>query len=134
MCAEIDKINIKVVCHGQYKKLPHKIMIDNTKYEDICQKPQDNASIAYINTVQYFEIVLGKVREYRVLHAEYGKAFTKSGDYDYIPFDYEILYPFFENYHITPTYIRGGMANEFGVFDNKTGHWTGAVGKVTSSS
>ena len=52
-----------------------------------------------------------------------------TGEYDKIPWDYEILSSFFENYHITPTWIN--CYYTWGVFDEETGHWTGAVGKVT---
>ena len=49
----------------------------------------------------------------------------------YIPYDYEILSSFFENYHIIVTWIDCNF--NFGLFDEETGHWTGAVGKVVIS-
>ena len=42
--------------------------------------------------------------------------------------DYEILKSFFQNNYINPTWIDCNYT--WGWFDNETGHWTGAVGKV----
>ena len=51
-----------------------------------------------------------------------------TGVSSHIPRDYEILLKFFENYNITPKWIDCNFT--WGLFDEDTGHWTGAVGKV----
>ena len=99
-------------------------MISSTKtnYQDICEKPQHNATIAYNNEPELFEVDEdGKMNEFGVNPV--------TGEYDYMSYDYEILSSFFANYHITPTWIDCNYT--WGVFDEETGHWTGAVGKVT---
>ena len=116
-----DTNNFKVVCPGSYNNLPHKIMQNNIKYKDICQEPSHNATIAYNYEPEYFEVDSdGDLVERPVEPI--------TGEYDQIAFDYEILNPFFENYHITPTWIDCNYT--WGWFDEETGHWTGAVGKV----
>ena len=101
MCAEIDKINIKVVCHGQYKNLPQKIMIDNTKYEDICQKPWQNASVAYYTVWGKFAMWRGT--RIMIPFNEYYN--TKlSGEVEHLSSHFEILYSFFINYHVDPVW------------------------------
>ena len=42
--------------------------------------------------------------------------------------DWEIIKPFFDHYSLTPTWVN--CNNTYGVLDEETGTWTGAVGKV----
>ena len=42
--------------------------------------------------------------------------------------EYEILKSFFSKFNIKPTWINCNYT--WGSFDDKTGHWTGAVGQV----
>ena len=112
------------MCTGYYNNLPHKLMLDkdNIKYKDICQEPQHNATVAHNNHRWFFEVDNdGNMVEYPV--------YPVTGEQSYIPYDYEILKSFFENYHITPTWIDCNYT--WGWFDYETGHWTGAVGKVS---
>ena len=44
------------------------------------------------------------------------------------PYDWEIIKPFLDHYTLTPTWIDCNRI--WGVFDEETGTWTGAVGKV----
>ena len=118
-----DEQRFEVVCPGSYNNFPHKLMISNTetKYEDICQQSQHNATIAYNNEPGIFEVDEdGNLVEFLV--------YPVAGETDYIPHNYEILSSFFSNYHITPKWINCNYT--WGWFDEETGHWTGAVGKV----
>ena len=123
LCTDDTRISIKVVCPGSYKNLPQKILIDNTKFKDICQKQQQNVKIAYNNDPLWFVVDNhGNMVEYPL--------FPVTGWLDKIPWDFEILKPFFEIYNITPTWVDCNFT--WGLFDEETGHWTGAVGKVNS--
>ena len=118
-----EEINIKVVCHGSNKNFPQKIMIDNTKYEDICQPPVQNAAIAYLYSTYDYAFALdteGNMEEYEL--------YPVTGWYTHIPWHYEILKSFFINYHLTPKWIYSDQL--YGHFDVSTGHWTGVMGKV----
>ena len=116
----------KVTCPGPNENVPQKLMIlkdgkANKEYKNICQKPQQSATIAY-NTFYWFKIDMdGKILEYPWVHQR---------GYTIISTDREILSSFFENYHITPKWIYCNQT--WGLFDKETGHWTGAVGKVCS--
>ena len=126
ICNDDKAAYFKVTC--PHNNLPHKVMItkdgnSDKKYKYICQKPQHNATIAYNNDPGYFEVDSdGNLVEFPV------KPVT--GEEDYIPYEYEILKPFFEIYNITPTWVDCNFT--WGLFDEETGHWTGAVGKVNS--
>ena len=50
------------------------------------------------------------------------------GWYSYIPWDWEIIKAFLDHYNLTPTWIDCNFI--WGVFDEETGTWNGAVGKV----
>ena len=52
----------------------------------------------------------------------------RKGDYTKIPRDWEIIKPFLDHYSLTATWVDCEFTQ--GVFDNNTGTWTGAVGKV----
>ena len=45
-----------------------------------------------------------------------------------ISWNYEILDSFFRRHHIVPTWLNSNY--DWGVFDQKLGRWSGAVGKV----
>ena len=89
------------------------------EYKDMCVGPKNFARIAYNNDV-WFDIWYGEMWLYPV--------YPVVGEYPQVVYDWEILKPFFEEYHITPTWINCNYT--WGIFDEETGHWTGAVGKV----
>ena len=66
LCNEVINISIQVVCYGSYKRFPQKVLIDTTKFNDICHKPQHNVRIAYNFQWWGFEVYGGKMVEYRV--------------------------------------------------------------------
>ena len=121
-CSDDSKKDFKVVCPGIYNNFPHKILSDNKKFKDICQPQQHHARIAYNNDWDFFELFEdGSIAEYEIDINELGQT-------DYIVKDTEIMKHFLENYHITPTWIDCNYT--WGWFDEETGNWTGAVGKV----
>ena len=80
-------------------------------------KDSPSINVAY-NDDSYFEIVDNSMVEYTVAIIE--------GKYSNIPFDFEILEEFFENKNIN--WINCNY--QWGWYDEETGRWTGAVGKV----
>ena len=74
--------------------------------------------VAYNDDPAYFAIVNNSMLEYPVQNFE--------GLYSQLPFDFEILEIFFENRNIT--WINCNYT--WGWYDDETGRWTGAVGKV----
>ena len=138
ICNDDEAAYFKVSCPGiledsttpffsySIKNLPHKLKISqdgraNKEYKDICQKAQHKATVAYNNYATYFEIDDNdKMIEYPIQ--------PRTGVRTTVSYDYEILSSFFEFYHITPTWINCNY--NWGWFDEETGHWTGAVGKV----
>ena len=125
ICHDDKAVYFKVTCPGFFKDLPHKLRIQdrraNKENKDICQEPKHNATVAYNN--EYFNFELdneGKMVEYQIEPIT-GVATT-------IPWEWEIISSFLENYHIKTTWID--CNGTWGWFDEETGHWTGAVGKV----
>ena len=97
----------------------------NKDYDDVCQEPQHFARIAYNNDAWlYVYDYVGYEWDYMY---EY-EVYPVYGEYPQMMYDYEILNPFFEIYHITPIWINTNYT--WGVFDEETGHWTGAIGQV----
>ena len=54
-----------------------------------------------------------------------------TGSKNYIPYDWEILDSFFKNHDIVPAWINCHYT--WGWYDEESGKWTGAVGKVKQS-
>ena len=107
--------------------MPLKLILKGGKgsleYKDICQRPELSARIAYNNWPGFFELDKNEqLVEYKVNPI--------TGIRSNIPWEYEILSSFLSNYHITPIWINCNFT--FGLFDEETGHWTGAVGQVYS--
>ena len=76
-------------------------------------------NIAYNNDpAGYFEIVDNSMVEYPANIIE--------GEYSYIGYNFEILEKFFKNKNIN--WIN--CHSTWGWYDDETGRWTGAVGKV----
>ena len=87
---------------------------------DLCREKRFN--IAYNNEPPYFELddETGEMVKYQT-----GK--IKNGQ---IPYDWEILDTFFNNHDIVPVWINCHFS--WGRYDQESGKWTGAVGKVRS--
>ena len=91
----------------------------NEKFSEICQESKHNVRVAYNNEAGTFLVENGKMVDYGI---HIGKVTS------IIASESHILTSFFKNYHITPTWINCNYT--WGWFDEETGHWTGAVGKV----
>ena len=77
-------------------------------------------NVAYNNEAYYFEIFNNSMVEY--------PAFIVEEDQTNIPYDFEILENFFQSYVIAINWIDCNYT--WGWYDDETGRWTGAVGKV----
>ena len=77
-------------------------------------------NVAYNDDPGFFEIVNNSMVEY--------PAFVVDGDNSYIPYDFEILEHFLKSYVIAINWIDCNYT--WGWYDDETGRWTGAVGKV----
>ena len=82
-------------------------------------KDSPSINVAYNDEPGFFEIVDNSMVEYTVAVID-GKYRSN------IPFDFEILEEFFENKNIN--WINCNY--QWGWYDEETGRWTGAVGKV----
>ena len=127
ICHEYTTGYIKVTCPGVYQNFPLKLKISmdgsvNKAYKDYCQEQQHHATLAYNNNPGWFEVDSeGNLIEHPVDH--------QTGVNSQVSQDYEILQSFFENYHITITWVD--CNDTMGMFEEETGTWTGALGKVT---
>ena len=79
-------------------------------------------NVAYNNDPGNFEVVNNSMTKYPVT--------IKKGVYSAIPLDNEILEVFFENRNIN--WIN--CFYNWGWYDDETGRWTGAVGKVNMNT
>ena len=91
-------------------------------YKDVCKEEHD-IRIAYNNDLYWFEIddITNTMVEYP--HWE-----IMVSDHGTFSDQFEILKSFFANYNIKPTWINCNYT--WGLFDDETGQWTGAVGQV----
>ena len=103
------------------------------KYKDYCPHTREVAepkkreiSIAYNNNYWGGFYVYGAMvmKEDFPLH----NTLVHAKEYPIVTYDWEIFKMFFENYNIEPKWIY--CYNIPGLFDEETGKWTGAVGKV----
>ena len=119
-CQNDNEIFFKVVCHGFYLNLPHRIKIKNgftnKLYTDICKEPKHFARIAYNNEPGQFEVNNSKLVDngYRD---------------DRKSWEWEVLQLFIDIYDVEFTWIDCNYV--WGIFDEELGEWTGAVGKVS---
>ena len=81
-------------------------------------KDSPSINVAYNDDTDIFEVVNNSMVEYPVYIIE--------GDYANIPYEFEILEKFFKNKNIN--WIN--CHSTWGWYDDETGRWTGAVGKV----
>ena len=98
----------------------------NVKYRNLCTE-QFTVHVAYIHDLFWFEIennsMVDSTVKYQYLH---GLFVDKRPA---ISMDSEILSIFFEHYDIITKWINCNYT--FGVFDDETEKWTGAVGQVS---
>ena len=76
-------------------------------------------NVAYLDNPPWFEIVNNSMVEY-----------PYTTQYTNIPYDFEILEKFFKNKNIN--WINCNYT--FGWYDDESGRWTGAVGKVKKNT
>ena len=129
MLRESDTL-FKVYCPGQYKIYPHKLKMynngsvsKNIRYQDICNIDNFVINIAYQNEPWMFKISNNTM-------VEWYDYMGLTGDYTYIPYDYEILSKFFQNNNIVD--VNWINSYEYGGFNDDTGNWTGIVGQVNN--
>ena len=96
---------------------------DNLQYKDLCKEEQYHVRIAYNNRRFKFEI-----DNKRNTMVEYPYWAPIVMEWTQISHENEILKSFFSKFNIKPTWINCNYT--WGVFDDETGHWTGAVGQV----
>ena len=77
-------------------------------------------NVAHNNQYLFFEIANNSMVEY--------PAYIIKGEHSYNPYDFEILEIFFKSYVIAVNWIDCNYT--WGWYDDETGRWTGAVGKV----
>ena len=80
--------------------------------------------VAYNNDPGWFEIVNNSMVRYPVYNVE--------GVYSNIPYDFEILEIFFKTKNVIVHWIN--FHYTWGRYDDETGRWTGAVGKVKTNT
>ena len=138
--------SFKVACNGHNQGLPNKIIISksgraNKDYGDICYRSTYIASIAHNNAWGVFYVEDGTTSYLTGVKAgqmvEYGPRWPAAQSLggipvvtlpSFYPWHSEILSSFFINYGITPLWIN--CNSTWGIYDEETGRWTGAVGKV----
>ena len=98
---------------------------NHLQYKDLC-KEEHHVRIAYNTFIETFGIdkITNTMIEYPKLTKNYGHLH----DLGQISPEYEMLKTFFSKFNIKPTWIYCNQTP--GVFNYRTGHWTGAVGQV----
>ena len=98
----------------------------NVKYRNLC-KEQFPVHVAYNHEPFWFEIennsMVDTMVKFQVLHGWFTGGFTA------IPRHEEILSIFFKHYDVIVKWINCNYT--WGVYDDETGKWTGAVGQVS---
>ena len=116
-------------CPSQDKQLTLSLLHDATvrrdiHYYDVC-KVADSVTIAYNNYYQFgFEF------DYKTQSMLEIPMRPSNGRSSSIPYEWEIIKPFLDHYSLTPTWINCNFT--WGVLDEETGTWTGAVGMVSN--
>ena len=96
--------------------------VDDSKvWGDLCREKGVNN--AHLNVFNFFLVYdeTGEMVRYPS---------SRMTGFQYIPRDWEILATFFKNYNIIPVWINCHFNP--GVYDEESGKWTGAVGKVST--
>ena len=107
-------------CPGQ-KRHSRKLMMYgiNIKYQDVCKD---------INIVNIANAISHWVVNNSLLVREGARHGNRVGKWSIIPFTYEIINPFLEQYNINVNWIDCNYNH--GLYDNETGKWTGVIGQV----
>ena len=97
-------------------------IIDDLQYKDLC-KEEHHVRIAYNNNGGIF--VIDNITNTMV---EYPHVWSIIEEDGYISYEFEVLGSFFLKFNIKPTWINCNYT--WGLYDNETDSWTGAVGQV----
>ena len=84
-------------------------------------KASFSISVAYNDDIGMFMVVNNTMKEWYDYHG-------LINDMSRIPYEFEVLKPFFQNNNISVNWINCNWT--WGWYDDETGTWTGAVGKV----
>ena len=97
---------------------------DGKVWGDLCRKKRVN--IAYNNEPGLFKVndETGEMKKWPI-----SDSVKYIGLYSYNSYDWETLDSFFKNHDIVPIWMNCHYT--WGVYDQESGRWTGAVGKVT---
>ena len=108
----------------------HKMMIfkngttkDNLQYKDLC-KVEHEVRIAYNNGGRGI-FTIDNITNTMVEYPHWWSVIEEAG---YISYEFEVLGSFFLKFNIKPTWINCNYT--WGLYDNETDSWTGAVGQV----
>ena len=114
-------------CPNQGHQLTLSLLHDATvrsdiHFYDVCTVAGGKVTIAFELELDNFEVdnETQTIKEFPVGPVD--------GWYSQIPWEFEIINPFLDHYSLTPTWIYCEEIS--GIFDDETGAWTGAVGKV----
>ena len=98
---------------------------DGKVWGDLCREKRVN--IAYNNEPNAFEVhETGEMKKWPI-----SDSVKYIGLYSYNSYDWEILETFFQNHGIVPVWINCHYT--WGWYDEESGRWTGALGKVRRS-
>ena len=121
ICYDGNVLSFKVICHGTYSGLPHKLIMTrdgnfNKEYNDICQEPVHYAKIGYWILPQFEMDSNGNMVKLLPVR-------NIKGIYPYMSYYYQILEKFFHNYNVVPkwynaTYPVGGTDEEIANWTN----------------
>ena len=128
-----------LVCPGQNVKPLRLIMTKDgsegrhLKYQDYCpltieapdESKKHEITVAFNNVPLSFHVFndTNTMKEFSLWWT-----LSESRQHPHVPLDWEILKVFFDTNNIEPTWIDCNYV--WGLLDEQTGHWTGAVGKV----
>ena len=125
--------NFKVFCPGQYKTYPHKLKMynngsvsNNIKYHYICNISNFVVNFAFPASVGAFNVFPNNTIE--EWHDYVGLRIDSTA----IPWDWEIIKTFIQNNKIAYVNWIDTNSTDIGFFSNKTGNWTGLIGKVNN--
>ena len=95
---------------------------DDLQYKDLCQEEHE-VRIAYNNRRNKFEI---DTKTNSMVDFSYGMPIVY--EWSQISHEHIMLETFFSKFNIKPTWINCNYT--WGLYDNETDSWTGAVGQV----
>ena len=131
------------MCPGENERYHNLIIFQdgtisrNLEYKDVCpvaeldSEPEyHHINIAYNNDQPYFEFndESKAMTKYPLSSTQSANNFRLSKYHNQIAYSWETLKIFFDRNNIVPNWIN--CYQSWGWFDDETGKWTGAVGKV----